>query len=267
MSSAFTRLFIWTLIAASGPSALSQDVHSSADHDARLSPYLEIQVPPGPGPFPAMIMVTGCSGFHNERFSRSYDRDGNRFVELGYAVARADFVRAHGLLNSCSGDQNRTGEIVPNDEIAKYIFATVDHMVVRNDIDADRVYLIGWSLGGTGIIAAMTNRELLSGRTITAVLNYFPGCDDVTPWTAEVPMLLMLAELDNINLPQYCRDLVQNSPMKDMIKVVEYPGAHHCFTFEDTAVVTGPQSEPTCAYGPEAHRASWLDVLEFLDTH
>lgn len=267
MSNAFTRLVIWILVAASGPSALSQDVRSTADHAARLSPYLEIQVPPGPGPYPAMIMVTGCSGFHNERFSGSYDRDGDRFVELGYAVARADYIRAHGLENSCSSDENRTGEIVPNNEIANYIFAAVDHMVARNDIDADRLYLIGWSLGGTGIIAAMTDSELLSGHMIAGVLNYFPGCDDVSPWTAEVPMLLMLAELDNINLPEYCRDLVQNSPKKDMIKVVEYPGAHHCFTAADTAVVTGPQSDPTCAYNPEADRASWLDILEFLDTH
>jgi len=267
VNSVFNRLLILALVLVTLPLARSQDVRIAVDHASRLAPYFEIRIPPGSGPFPAMIMVTGCSGFHSERFARSYDRDGDLFVELGYAVARADFVRAHGLENSCSSDENVTGEIVPNTEIAKYIFATVAHMVARSDVDSDRVYLIGWSLGGTGIIVAMTNNELLTGRNIAGVLNYFPGCDDVTPWTAEVPMLLMLAELDNIKRPQYCRELVQNSPKKGLIKVIEYSDSHHCFTAEDTAVVTEPRSKPTCAYNPEAHRASWRDIVEYLDTH
>lgn len=152
MNSAHIRSLVWLLIAVCGPSALSQELlrDDTVDFEGRISrltPYFKTQFPSGTGPFPAMIMVTGCSGFHDERFSASYDRDGNRFVELGYVVTRVDFVRAHGLDNSCVGDQNPTGKVVSINEIAEYVLATVKQIAARTDIDADRIYLIGFSPG------------------------------------------------------------------------------------------------------------------------
>ena len=37
---------------------------------------------------------------------------------MGYVVIRVDYLRSHGLENSCVGDQNPTGEVVPDKEIA-----------------------------------------------------------------------------------------------------------------------------------------------------
>ena len=133
----------------------SSSVDSQSERIAKLSPYFELQLPIGPGPYSAIVMVSGCSGFHNERFSRSYDRDGNRLVNLGYAVIRVNYVRAHGLEDSCLGARNPTRQTVPELKIAQYIQATVAYMVQRADIDPERIYLMGSSLGGGVVLTAM----------------------------------------------------------------------------------------------------------------
>ena len=267
--------YLWPiclLVAAFGAPTLSQelggdDTVSFADRISRLAPYFETQFPSGAGPFPAMIMVTGCSGFHNELFSNSYDREQDRFVELGYVVVRVDFVRAHELENSCVGEQNPTGEVVPYGDVADYILATIEHIGARNEVDADRIYLIGWSMGGSGIMTALSRVRSSGQPNIAGILAYFPACETVRPWDAEIPMLLMLAELDNLAPARFCKQVVGNVGQPDVIEVIEYADAHHCFIAEDAPVVTEPRSEPTCAYNPEALGASWKDILRFLSVH
>ena len=244
-------------------SAHGQDAAGFQDRISRLTSFFATQLPEGHGPFPLMIMVTGCSGFHNERFSASYARDERRLIKEGYAVARADFVRAHGLDNSCPGAQNSSGEVVPDEEVVAYIAATVEHMRRRSDIDANRVFLFGYSMGGTGILNALNETEIAT--KILGVLNYFPRCEGVSTWSARVPMLLMLAELDNIVPPEHCKNLVRRVDQPEVIEVVEYPDAHHCFIAEDTPIVTEPKMEPTCAFNPHALASSWGDILEFLE--
>ena len=266
------RALLLYLTALVAPQSVGQEPagptsNLSAGRIERLLPYLELRLPPGLEPYPTIVMVAGCSGFHEERFSGSYDRDADLFVGLGYAVARVDYIRAHGLDNSCAGTQNPTGEVVPIDEISEYITTTVEHMASRRDIDSDRIYLIGWSLGGAGVLAAMTSPVLQSDYSVAGVVNYFPGCRGASPWSADVPMLLVLAELDNITPPEYCRELVSNSPRKDAVKMIEYSGAQHCFNAEDVPIVTEPRSEPTCAFNPEAYKAAWQDTVMFLEEH
>jgi len=264
--------FFAACLCSAGVSAAEAQVPGEALSDgpseriAKLAPYFELQLPTGSGPHPAMVIVPGCSGFHAERFSRSYDRDNDRLVGLGYAVIRVDYLRAHGLDNSCIGTQNRTGETVPEAEISKYLQATVAYLDERSDIDRDRVYLFGSSLGGAGMFTAMTDPEWARRDDVAAVLSYFPVCQGMKPWVTDVPLLLMLGEFDNIQPPQYCRDLVMSSPRVDLVQVIEYPGAHHCFNAEDIPVVTEQRSEATCAYNPEALRASWEDIRTFLDS-
>jgi len=242
-------------------------MNSQMDRLARLSPYFELQLPIGRNPHPIIVMVSGCSGFHNERFRRSYDRDGNRLVSLGYAVIRVDYVRAHGLQDACLGEHNPTGQTVPEPEIAQYVQATVTYMDQRADIDSERVYLMGSSLGSGGVLTAMSDPNWTKRDQIAAVINYFPVCQGMSPWTAGAPMLLLLGRFDNIQPTQHCIDLVQNSPRRDLVQIVEYPQAHHCFNAEDTPRITARRSEPTCAYNPEAEMASWNEVQRFLKEH
>lgn len=234
---------------------------------SRLEGFFDLRLPMASGPHPAVVIVPGCSGFHAERFSRSYDRDSDQLVGLGYAVIRVDYVRAHGLDNSCSGIQNPTGEVVPEADIARYLQATVAYLDARTDIDGNQVYLFASSLGGAGVFTAMADPEWDRRNDVAAVLSYFPVCQGMSPWETGVPLLLMLGELDNIQPPQYCRDLVRTSPRGEQIQVVEYPEAHHCFNADDVPVVTEPRAEATCAYNAEAFRASWEDIRTFLERH
>ena len=256
MGDAKTLFALVTLLIVVAGSAFGQSIESN-DRLLRLSPYFNTQHPIGNGPFPSIVIVAGCSGFHNARFSESYERDEERLLKLGYAVTRADFLRPHGIDNSCAGE-------LADAEIAEYITSTVEHVAGIKNVDPNRVYLFGYSLGGTGILTALSHSEIAS--KIVAVLNYFPRCTGVNTWTARIPMLLMLAELDNIVPPQICKDLVHRVDQPEFIKVDEYPDAHHCFIAKDTPIVTERRTAPTCAYNPQALASSWMDIVDFLES-
>ena len=252
-----------TLIFAMPVVSTSQE--ESDSRISRLKPNMNIQKPAGDGPFPAMVMVTGCSGFHNERFQPSYDRTGNKFVEMGYVVIRVDYLRSHGLDNSCAGDQNPTGEIVPDEEIAADVLATVEYAASIPKVAGQKINVIGWSLGGRGILKALPKIEPRHSDLISAAITYFPGCDGLTSWSVDIPILMLLAEHDNINPPSFCRELVATLADNDSVKLYQYPDAHHCFTTPELPIITEARSETTCAYSPDADKASWQQILVFLD--
>jgi dienelactone hydrolase len=240
---------------------------SLSDHLVRLEPFFDLRLPDAPIPHPIVVTIPGCSGFHAERFRDSYDRDSDRLVGLGYAVIRVDYVRAHGLDSSCPGPQDSTADMVPDADIAQYIQATVTYLDDQANIDRDRMYLFASSLGGAGVFTAMADAEWVRRQDLAAALMYFPVCRAMSPWETGVPLLLMLGQLDNIQPPQYCRDLANSSPRREQISLIEYPQAHHCFNAEDVPIVTEPRDEDTCAYNPEALDSSWRDIRAFLGRH
>jgi dienelactone hydrolase len=234
---------------------------------SRLKPHMNIQEPSGVGPFPVMVMVTGCSGFHNERFQPSYDRTGNKFVELGYVVIRVDYLRSRGLENSCVGDQNPAGEVVPDREIAADVLASIEYAASIPNVRGQEIYVIGWSLGGRGILEAFARIEPRHTELISAAITYFPGCDGLTSWSVDIPLLMLLAEHDNIQPPNFCSELVAEVSGHDSVELHVYPDAHHCFTTPELPIVTEPRTEITCAYSPDADKASWQQILAFLTYH
>jgi len=246
---------------------MSASQEESDNRLSRLKPHMDIQKPSDDGPFPVMVMVTGCSGFHNERFQPSYDRTGNRFVEMGYVVIRVDYLRSHGLENSCVGDQNPTGEVVPAEEIAADVLATVEYAASIPNVRSEKIYAIGWSLGGRGILEAFSRIEPHNTEPISAAITYFPGCVGLTSWSVDIPVLMLLAEHDNISPPSFCRELVAKLVDTDSVELHQYPDAHHCFTTPELPTVTEARTETTCAYSPDADKASWQQILEFLDDH
>ena len=62
------------------------------DLKEELSKHYRIMKPEGTGPFPAVMMVPGCSGF--ELGKESYDRVQKRLRELGFATLRVDSLAA-----------------------------------------------------------------------------------------------------------------------------------------------------------------------------
>lgn len=87
-------------------------------------------------PYPVVVACSGYQGqkvIHPERFARA-------LTPLGYAVLAFDY-RGFGL------SEGERGRLVPQ-EWAEDIRAAVDRLGTVDDVDQDRLALVGWGLGG-----------------------------------------------------------------------------------------------------------------------
>lgn len=108
----------------------------------RLDADLHLPGDGGAGvPYPAVIACSGYQGqkiIHPERFARALN-------PLGYAVLAFDY-RGFGR------SEGERGRLVPQ-EWAEDVRAGVDRLAGVDDVDADRLALVGWGLGGGVVVA------------------------------------------------------------------------------------------------------------------
>ena len=65
-----------------------------AKHRELLSKHYRLVKPDGAGPFPAIMMVPGCSGFDAKFAKAHYDHVQSRLVELGFVTLRVNYLAA-----------------------------------------------------------------------------------------------------------------------------------------------------------------------------
>jgi pimeloyl-ACP methyl ester carboxylesterase len=109
---------------------------------SRIDSDLHVPDDDGAGaPYPVLVAASGFQGFkvvHPERFARTL---GPR----GYAVVAFDY-RGSGL------SEGEYGRFVPQDW-AEDLRAAVDRVEVEPGLDATRIGLLGWALGGGAVVA------------------------------------------------------------------------------------------------------------------
>jgi pimeloyl-ACP methyl ester carboxylesterase len=107
---------------------LDADLHLPDDHGAGA-------------PYPVVIPSSGYQGLkviHPERFARA-------LTALGFAVVAFDF-RGFGL------SEGERGRLVPQ-EWAEDLRAAVDRAAAADDLDAERIGLVGWGMGGGVVVS------------------------------------------------------------------------------------------------------------------
>ncbi len=113
----------------------------------RLDADLHLPDDAGAGePYPVIVACSGYQGqkvIHPERFARTLG-------PLGYAVLAFDY-RGFGL------SEGERGRLTPQDW-AEDIRAAVDRLTVVDQVDATRIGLIGWGLGG-GVVVAEASED------------------------------------------------------------------------------------------------------------
>ena len=81
---------------------LATTVIADDDMTARrqaLEPFFRTHRPSGVGPFPALLFVSGCSGFAPSIAPQAYTRAAERWLSRGYVVVFVDYLAARHLAN------------------------------------------------------------------------------------------------------------------------------------------------------------------------
>lgn len=115
----------------------------------------DLHLPTRPGPHPVVVAASGFQGLkviHPQRFARA-------LTPLGYAVLSFDY---RGFGHS----EGERGRLAPQDWVQD-VRAAVDRLTTVDSVDLDRIFLLGWGLGGGVVVDAAADDDRV--RAVAAV--------------------------------------------------------------------------------------------------
>lgn len=174
----------------------------------------------GAAPYPAVVVLHGCSGFssYNTNFA-------DQIASWGYVVLAVDSLNPRGIASRCS----RPGP-GPLLEQAFDAYAALRYLSRLDFVDPERVAVLGGSMGGFSALQVVGRDFAMqhSEHQFRAAIAYYPVCR--VPQIVTAPTLILIGELDDTTPPQNCQAMVDNSRRAGAaINMTVYPGAYHAF--------------------------------------
>ncbi len=237
---------------------------------SRIEEHHRLYVPAGDGTFATVVALPGCSGVSlnspatdegrpgdegDRLFRTHYPKMAERLRDAGFAVFLVDYLSAEGVLNAC-------GDKIALETIAKYITEAVALVRERSFVDTSRIHIIGWSMGGRGLLEWLQS-QTASSSSVQSVVAVYAGCAAAKPWNASIPTLMLLGGADDLAPAGECQDVVAQLPEGHQVSVRVYPDGRHGFDVEDAPpIVEIGGGNPV--YDAEAAREAWQDIVAFL---
>jgi carboxymethylenebutenolidase len=250
----FAALLLLATLPA-GPAFAAPDTvfFPSADATTEIVGYLF--KPQGPGPYPAVVILHGRGGPYSSKvnkacmlvsrtepsacnangLSKRHSMWGQYWAERGYLALLPDSFgprgKAHGFDRFTHGDPDRADV---NEKTVRPLDAegALNWLRSQRDVIPSRVFLQGWSNGGSTALNVMQRQNTKAGYR--ASLSLYPGCGPqalLAPAIAtSAPITLLLGSDDEEVSPVRCEELAKRSiAAGSKVDVVVYPGATHGF--------------------------------------
>jgi dienelactone hydrolase len=236
-----------------------------------------LYVPSGPGPFPAVIALHGCGGLYNAsgQPSARHADWGVRLAKQGFLVLLPDSFGSRGLGSQC-GVQER--KIRASRERVTDAIAVKEWLQQRSDVKAGSVSLLGWSNGGSVVLAAIrSDRRGSSTRPDFAkAVAFYPGCRvhyENPNWRTRIPLLVLMGDADDWTPPGPCSGLVDSAQTRgEDARIILYKGAFHDFDHpslklrerEGLAFTANGTGKASAGTDPAAREDALIRVPAFL---
>lgn len=267
---AIAVLVLVTMVVGHGMAADKTTFRSAPPQDhEEISAYLS--KPAGEGPFPAVILLHGCTGLERDGYAMPWRglSDHARFLnDNGFVTLIVDSHGSRGITASEAWTAScRLGKGFF--ERTSDVFGALDYLEGLPFVARGQVGLVGLSQGGSVIFNVLRKRRA-QGR-IAAGIAFYPDCRYFgVPNAFYVPILVLIGAADDITRAQACRALVErvgNTAKKGSIApdIVVYPDVHHSFDLPLGQRFTTPIG--TVAPDPAATRDARQRMLGFLREH
>jgi dienelactone hydrolase len=201
----------------------------------------------GPAPRPAVIAFHGCGGMYSVVLSRrdSLSLRHQAMAELlareGYVVLFPDSFRSRGFEEICTipfrqfpiGMANRLADAQ----------GALAYLQSRPDVAPDRIAALGWSHGGSTVLAIENAKQPAVARWkerkgsppyFRAAVAFYPGCVDSLRapggYAVAAPLTLFIAGSDDWTAPKPCIDLADRLiAANEPVTMTVYPDTYHGF--------------------------------------
>jgi dienelactone hydrolase len=216
--------------------------------------------PGGAGPFPAVVILHDCSGL-GPRSSGAPDRWAEKLLDWGYVVILPDSFSTRGYPNGiCTDDSKGRADVRPIRR-ARDARIALDFLSTLPYVRKDRIGLMGGSHGGASTLATL----LRPGSGFVAAVALYPRCSITPRLKPDVPLLILIGELDDWTPAKDCRPLA--SAQNVTLKI--YPGVHHSFDSSRPERYVAERINPSVAGGRGATTGgsveAWRDAVREVD--
>lgn len=183
-------------------------------------------------PAPAVLALHGCSGLADSRgrLSARYTDLAARLNALGVHVLIADSLSPRGEKELCT---QRTGQRkVTQLQRRRDALGGLMWLQAQPGVDVARLGLLGWSNGGSTVLAATNerHREVAAARVRpTLAVALYPGCDaeQERGYQPTAPLLMLLGDADDWTPAAPCKALA--AAAGPAVQFESYAGAFHGF--------------------------------------
>ena len=242
-------LFIAPLGNAQTPETVTFD---SADGKVKLTGFLYLPDARNfPGARPAVVMLHGRSGVYSSA-AKKYDATtlaarttmwGKFWAERGYVGLYVDTFGPRGYAKGFEAGTNDGRRPPGINEITVRPFDAymgLKFLRARADVNRDRVFLQGWSNGGSAALSTMALHTVGMDKPtpetgFRAAIAVYPGCTPVTKhyghdYRSYAPVLLLIGTEDEEVSYRNCEKLASaNRTAGGDLEFVSYAGATHSY--------------------------------------
>ena len=231
---------------------------------------------PGTAAAPAMVLLHGCGGNLDGRgrLATRYTELAARLNALGVHVLVTDSFTPRGEKEICT---QKTGQRrITQLQRRRDALGALQWLSEQPGVDASRLGLLGWSNGGSTVLAAtnLQHREVAAAAVRPSLaVAFYPGCESERDrgYAPTSPLLMLLGEADDWTPAFPCKAMAA-AVLQGPAPVWEsYPGAHH--GFDGTASVrlradvpggVNPGQGVHVGANPVARQAAALKLASFI---
>lgn len=211
--------------------------------------------PARPGAHPGVLILHGCEGY-NRRYARLADG----FARAGFVAVAIDTLSPRGVKNACSDPHGSRDE-------AGLARAALAWMRTRPTIDADRLALVGYSMGAIAALDLIDAPRAASPPPgVRAVIAYYPACRNRQAVAVSAPLLILIGGADDWTPAGPCQTLAADAGrLGKPVSIVVYPGATHAFNVaRPNRVAYGHQLHYDAAAAADAALRTLDDLHRYL---
>ncbi|WP_297576473.1 dienelactone hydrolase family protein [uncultured Deefgea sp.] len=246
-------------------SALAEEVVINSGKVSLSGVFLAPPKPMGP----AVLLLHGCNRLEQNQAS-NHERlmkMASLLQEMNFGILMLDENGPKGKRQGCFSNRNKrknTGLRANDAQIA------IAWLKARNEVDASRIAVIGWSDGASTVLALMNRRE----PGVKSAVAFYPNCQMFlgrSPYRVAAPTLLLVGEEGKKSTAESCRRLGEKSG-QDLFHQVSYPDAEH--DFADAEVyksklqmnkISDKRANPNSVAAQDAWRRSFKWISRWFD--
>jgi dienelactone hydrolase len=159
----------------------------------------------------------------------------------GYVVLFPDSFRSRGFEELCTVENRRRTTGQTNRRLDAQ--GALAYLQTRSDVAKERVAVLGWSHGGSAVLATLNARQSAvaawkdrasSPPYFRAAVAFYPGCIDSlnerVGYAVAAPLTLFIGGSDDWTAPQPCIDLAAKlAAAGEPVTITVYPDTYHGF--------------------------------------